>query len=128
MQKSRMRLKKDKETDDTPVLVDTPDTEEEMCEGESPSSKSNVRANRTQQSTSESPSPDTERAVYEAYLTGLQMPRFIFHAAGHCGKLECLRGVMQKRGMEVPAEFLSLSDFKISKGDRTANPSHLLPP
>jgi hypothetical protein len=132
MQKSRVRLKKD---DDVSVCLDSSQTvlAEHRGEGEreggGDSSVGDLRGSESgtdEQCTSEGTPLDTDRdrAVYEAYLTGLQMPLFIFHAAGHCGKLECLKGVMQKRGMQVPAEFLALRDFKISKGDRTVTPSH----
>jgi hypothetical protein len=35
-----------------------------------------------------------------------EMARFIFHAAGHCGKLECLLGVLKKHQIIVPDELL----------------------
>jgi hypothetical protein len=56
-----------------------------------------------------------EVAYYEAYLTGLQMPKFIFHAAGHCGKIECLRGIMQKMNIPVPEEFLAMDKFRLER-------------
>jgi hypothetical protein len=132
MQKSRVRLKKD---GDASVCPDTSETviAEHIGEGEGlgDSSRGDLcesESGTDGQCTSEGTPLDIERirdrAVYEAYLSGLQMPLFIFHAAGHCGKLECLKGVMQKRGMQVPAEFLALSDFKISKGDRTVTTSY----
>ena len=36
---------------------------------------------------------DEDAVVYAKYLTGLEMPHFIFHAAGHCAKLEALKGM-----------------------------------
>ena len=60
-----------------------------------------------------------ERKVYESYLKGEEMPHFIFHAAGHCGKLVSLRGVLLKMGIPVPEEFLSLDSFSIPKGVRS---------
>ena len=36
---------------------------------------------------------DEDATVYAKYLTGLEMPHFIFHAAGHCAKLEALKGM-----------------------------------
>ena len=61
-----------------------------------------------------------ERAAYEVYLKGEQMPSFIFHAAGHCGKLASLRGVLLKKGIDVPEEFMALEGFSLPKGDRGA--------
>ena len=43
---------------------------------------------------------DEDAMVYAKYLTGLEMPHFIFHAAGHCAKLEALKG------MSCPCYFL----------------------
>ena len=60
-----------------------------------------------------------ERKVYESYLKGEEMPHFIFHAAGHCGKLVSLRGILLKRGIPVPEEFLSLDSFSLPKGVRS---------
>lgn len=57
-----------------------------------------------------------DRAVYERYLSGLEMPHFIFHAAGHCGKLESLKGVLLKSSIKVSEEFLALERFCIPKG------------
>ena len=37
---------------------------------------------------------DADAAAYALYLSGLQPPHFIFHAAGHCAKLEALRGAL----------------------------------
>ena len=60
-----------------------------------------------------------EKNVFEAYLQGMQLPHFIFHAAGHCGKLESLKGVLQRKNIEIPEEFISLVDFKIPKNNRS---------
>ena len=60
-----------------------------------------------------------EKTIFEAYLHGMQLPQFIFHAAGHCGKLESLKGVLQRKNIPIPEEFLSLVDFKIPKISRS---------
>ena len=69
--------------------------------------------------TSQSAFHNSEKSIYEAYLQGMQLPQFIFHAAGHCGKLESLKGVLQRRNIEIPDEFKLLIDFKIPKINRT---------
>jgi hypothetical protein len=38
-----------------------------------------------------------------------EQARFIFHAAGHCGKLPSLLGVLQRHGIAVSSEWLTLS-------------------
>ena len=62
---------------------------------------------------------DNDAKVYSAYLTGLQKPHFIFHAAGHCGKLEALRGMMGKCGIPIPSEFLEQERFKLDRDMRS---------
>lgn len=69
--------------------------------------------------TSEKAFYNSEKSIYEAYLQGMQLPQFIFHAAGHCGKLESLKGVLQRRNIEIPEEFKTLIGFKIPKINRT---------
>ena len=69
--------------------------------------------------TSETAFHSNEKSIYEAYLQGMQLPQFIFHAAGHCGKLESLKGVLQRKNIEIPEEFKLLIDFKIPKINRT---------
>ena len=49
--------------------------------------------NATDGTPSSSTDKDEDAAVYAKYLTGLEMPHFIFHAAGHCAKLEALKGM-----------------------------------
>lgn len=133
IQKSRVRLNKvHDDDDDATACLDTSKTSgtnhgEDGSVDKSDVCESGIDEPCASEIATRATDRDSDRAVYEAYLTGLQMPLFIFHAAGHCGKLECLKGVLQKRGIEVPAEFLALSDFKIPKGDRTATPSHLPP-
>ena len=72
--------------------------------------------------TSERAFYESEKQIYSSYLKGEQMPFFIFHAAGHCGKLVSLRGVLLKCGIEVEEEFLMLEGFSLPKGIRTLDP------
>ena len=88
---------------------------------------------------------DTDAAAYAQYLSGLQPPLYIFHAAGHCAKLEALRGahlhctalhctgfrfisphpsspacrhhvgMMERHGLPVPQEFLDQERFKLQR-------------
>ena len=67
---------------------------------------------------------ESEKQIYSSYLKGEQMPFFIFHAAGHCGKLVSLRGVLLKCGIEVEEEFLMLEGFSLPKGIRTLDPDY----
>ena len=60
-----------------------------------------------------------ERKIYESYLKGEEMPHFIFHAAGHCGKLVSLRGILMKKGIPISEEFLLMDNFSLPKGDRS---------
>jgi hypothetical protein len=71
--------------------------------------------------TSEAAFLSSEKSIFEAYLQGMQLPHFIFHAAGHCGKLESLKGVLRRKNIEIPEDFISLTDFKILKINRSSH-------
>ena len=71
--------------------------------------------------TSEAAFFSSEKSIFEAYLQGMQLPHFIFHAAGHCGKLESLKGVLHRKNIEIPEDCISLMDFKIIKINRSSH-------
>jgi hypothetical protein len=71
--------------------------------------------------TSEAAFFSSEKSIFEAYLQGMQLPFFIFHAAGHCGKLESLKGVLRRKNIEIPEDFISLMDFKVLKINRSSH-------